>query len=421
MGNLLKCLLSCANWNNTSNAGVWYLNWNNNRTNSNNNIGWQADYISSNRAIADSGRTGIGYPALGKIGRNLLFGRTQSEDQKDFMKRFGNLFGQAFSKDNLYQAYLDARRGKRGKRACFEFEVNLGANLAGLYAEVHSGSYQPQPYFKFMVYEPKPRIIYAPAFRDIVLQHAIYRVIYPIFDRTFISTSFACRNGYGTHKASNYTQQALRQYDSDLYILKLDVRKFFYSIDRQILQDLIERKIKDRRLIEMMMLFADTGDPLGIPIGNLLSQLYALIYLSPLDHFIKRVLKVRHYVRYVDDMVLVGLIREQALACKELIVEFLKTHLQLELSKSTIQRIKRGVNFVGYRTWKTKRIIRKYSLYKFSRRLKAGDQQAVVSLLGHAKATDSLPYMLRLIKTAPCPVKIPRTYKKLPKEIANGH
>ncbi len=334
------------------------------------------------------------------------------------MKRFGNLFEQAFSKGNLYQAYLDARRGKRGKRACFEFEVNLGANLARLYEEVHSGNYHPQPYLKFMVYEPKPRIIYAPSFRDIVLQHAIYRVVYPIFDRTFISTSFACRNGYGTHRASDYTQAALRHYWGDSYILKLDVCKFFYSIDRQVLRGLIERKLKDRRLVEMMMLFADTGDPLGIPIGNLLSQLYALIYLNPVDHFIKRVLKVRHYVRYVDDMVLVGLSREQALSHKGRIVEFLKTNLHLELSKSTIQRVKRGVNFVGYRTWKTRRIIRKYSLYKFGRRLKSGDQQAVVSLLGHAKATDSLPYMLRLAKGSPHSIRLPRTYKKLQEAMA---
>ncbi|MHB9075791.1 MAG: reverse transcriptase domain-containing protein [Desulfobaccales bacterium] len=328
------------------------------------------------------------------------------------MKRFGNLFEQAFSKENLYQAYLDARRGKRGKRACFDFEVNLGGNLATLHEEICSGSYRPQPYFKFMVYEPKPRIIHAPAFRDIVVQHAIYRVIYAIFDQTFITSSFACRKGYGTHKASSYTQQALRHYKGDAYILKLDVRKFFYSIDRQILRKLIEHKIKDVCLVEMMLLFADTGEPLGIPIGNLLSQLYALIYLNPLDHFIKRVLKVPHYVRYVDDMVIVGLNRDQAVVCKARIVEFLKTNLHLVLSKSTIQRVKRGVNFVGYRTWKTKRIIRKYSLYKFGRRLKALDRQAVVSLLGHAKGTDSLPYMLRLIKTAPYPVKVPKNIQR---------
>jgi RNA-directed DNA polymerase len=335
------------------------------------------------------------------------------------MKRFGNLFEQAFSKENLYQAYLDARRGKRGKRACFEFEINLGTNLAQLHEEICRGSYRPQPYFKFMVYEPKPRVIYAPAFRDIVLQHAIYRVIYSIFDRGFISTSFACRIGYGTHKASDYAQRALREYCGDLYLLKLDVRKFFYSIDREILRELVEHKIKDRRLVGVMMLFADTGEPLGIPIGNLLSQLYALIYLNPLDQFIKRVLKVRHYVRYVDDMVLIGLSREEALAYRALIVEFLKTRLHLSLSKSTIQRIKRGINFVEYRTWKTSRIIRKYSLHKFRRKLRAGDQEAIVSLLGHARATDSLPYMLRLLSGSPHPIIIPKSYKKLQQEVVS--
>ncbi len=335
------------------------------------------------------------------------------------MKRFGNLFEQAFSKENLYQAYLDARKGKRGKRACFEFEINLGANLAALYEEIHDGKYRPQPYFNFMVYEPKPRLIYAPAFRDIVVQHAVYRVIYFLFDRTFIASSFACRKGYGTHKASAYTQQALRHYDGDAYILKLDVRKFFYSIDRQILQNLIERMIKDARLVETMMLFADTGESLGIPIGNLLSQLYALIYLNPVDHFIKRVLKIRHYVRYVDDMVLVGLSRDRALSCKALIMDFLKTNLHLELSKSTLQRLKRGVNFVGYRTWKSQRIIRKYSLYKFGNRLKSGNQQSVVSLLGHAKHTDSLPYMLGLIRASGQSIKLPKTYQKLQREMVS--
>jgi len=368
-------------------------------------------------ADADSGRTGIGYPALGEIGKNLLFGR-ETEDQKDgSVKRIGGLFSQTFSKDNLYQAHLDARQGKRGKRACFEFEINLGANLAQIYAEIHNNTYHPQPYFKFMVYEPKPRIIHAPAFRDIVVQHAIYRIIYPIFDRGFISTSFACRKGYGTHRASLYTQKALQQYESSLCILKLDVRKFFYSINRQVLRELIDRKIKDRRLVEVMMLFADTGEPLGIPIGNLLSQLYALIYLNPLDHFIKRELAVRHYVRYVDDMVLVGLTWDQALFCKARIVEFLRDRLHLELSKSTIQGIKRGVNFVGYRTWRTRRIIRKYSLYKFSRKLKSGNEQSVISLLGHAKGTDSLRYMLGMIKVAPQNIKLPRSYQKIMKEM----
>ena len=316
------------------------------------------------------------------------------------MKRIGNLFDIVFGKENFYFAYLDARKGKRKKRACFEFEKNLGAELDALYQEIHNETYRPQPYFKFIVYEPKERVIHAPAFKDIVVQHAIYRIIYNIFNRSFIDTSFACRIGYGTHRASDYTQNALRQYDSELYTLKLDIRKFFHSINRNILRKLIERKIKDKRLIDNMMLFAMMDSPTGIPIGNLLSQIYALIYLNPLDHFVKRVLKIKHYVRYVDDFILLGVTRDECLKYRKQIVEFIKENLELELSKSTIQKIKRGINFVGYRTWKTKRFIRKYSLYKFKKMIKKGKQESIVSLLGHAKRTNSLPYMLNILKEA---------------------
>lgn len=332
------------------------------------------------------------------------------------MKRHGNLFEKAFSKDNLYNAYLDARKGKRKKRACFEFETNLGINLADLYDRLHNDSYMPDPYFQFIVYEPKERLIHAPSFRDIVVQHAIYRIIYGIFNKTFINTSFACRIGYGTHKASDYTQKAMRYYDADLYSLKLDIRKFFYSINRNILRTQIEQKIKDKRFVNIMMLFAEKEGSTGIPIGNLLSQIYALIYLNPLDHFIKRILKIKHYVRYVDDFILIGLNRNKCLAYRKTMIEFLKQNLQLSLSKSTIQKIKKGINFVGYRTWQNKRFIRKYSLYKFNKVVKKRKQDSIISLLGHAKATNSLFYMLTLIKRANqigTVIQLPKSYWKL--------
>lgn len=265
------------------------------------------------------------------------------------MKRIGGLFDRVFSEDNLYLAYLDARHGKRKKRACFEFESNLGYNLHRLYDDIQTGTYEPDPYFKFTVYEPKERIIYAPSFADIVVQHAIYRIVYPIFNRTFISTSFACRIGYGTHKASRCVLSMIRKYDDNLYSLKLDVRKFFYSINRSILEQLIRKKIKDDRLINAMMLFTKMDSSIGIPIGNLLSQLYALIYLNPVDHFIKRELKINDYARYVDDMVIVGLERDECLMVKRRVEDFLATRLDLKLSKHTIQKISRGINFVGYR------------------------------------------------------------------------
>lgn len=339
------------------------------------------------------------------------------------MKRYGNLFEGAFSEDNLYLAYLDARKGKRGRRACFEFERHLGANLAGLRAAIHAGTYRPRPYFEFIVYEPKRRVIHAPAFCDVVVQHAIYRVIYGLFDRSFLRNSFACRLGYGTHRAADYAQAAMRRHDGEAYYLKLDVRKFFYSIPRPLLRRLIERKIKDRRLVDMMMLFAEMDAERGIPIGNLLSQIFALIVLNPVDHFIKRVLKVRDYVRYVDDLVLIGLSRPACLALWETIRRFLGEALSLDLSKTTIAKIRRGLNFCGYRMWRTRSFIRKHSLYKFRRALAHGAQDSINSLLGHARRTLSLVSMLKAIKEENDhgkDIQVPEGYRRLYDALAYG-
>lgn len=314
------------------------------------------------------------------------------------MKRVGGLFDKVFTPENLYQAFLDARKGKRSKRATFEFEKHLGANLDDLHREIHSGTYRPRSYQVFQVTEPKPRIIHAPAFRDIVVQHAIYRFIYPIYNRTFIDQSFACRVGMGTHKASDYTQAALRASDGESYTLQLDIRKFFASIDRSILRSQLVKKVKDERLINIMMMYTEKDTDTGIPIGNLLSQMYALIYLNPLDHFIKRVLKIKKYVRYVDDFILIGISRPDCVRHLKTIITFITDNLHLSLSRFGIQKVKRGLNFVGYRTWRSRRFIRKHSLFKFKRSCKQGNQLSMASILGHACRTDSLPRLISILK-----------------------
>lgn len=328
------------------------------------------------------------------------------------MKRAGFLFEQAFTPAALLSAFHAAARRKRGKRACFQFEKRLAPNLDDLHRELNEGSYRPRPYHDFMVYEPKPRIIYAPAFRDLVVQHAIYAVVGPIFERGFIDQSFACRKGLGTHKAAGYSQAALQAVPASSYTLKLDIRKFFYRIDRNILRGLVERKIKDRRFVDLMMRFADHGEPVGIPIGNLLSQLYALIYLNPLDHFIKRELKVVRYCRYVDDFILFGLTKEEAVSHRARIVKFLSDRLRLELSRSTISRTVRGVNFVGYRTWASRRFVRKHSLRVFRLSVRQGRLESAVSCLGHARHTHSLQHMLCHLKEVNHGIysRLPKTY-----------
>ena len=148
------------------------------------------------------------------------------------------------------------------------------------------------------------------------------------------------------------------------------------------------------RLVDVMMLFADDGNEVGIPIGNLLSQTYALIYLDKMDHFIKRTLKVKKYCRYVDDFILFDLSREECLQHKATIEQFLKDELRLEYSKWTLQKVRRGINFVGYRTWKSARFIRKFSLQKFRRAVIKGKSPSIISMLGHAKFTNSLRWMI---------------------------
>ena len=292
---------------------------------------------------------------------------------------------------------MNARKGKRKKRATLSFEKRLGAELDSLYNELQNGTYKPKPYVTFYVYEPKKREIKAPAFRDLVVQHAIYKVIYPIFDRKFIDTSYACRKGGGTHKASAYTQKEIRKYSGNDYFAKLDIKKFFYSIWRFILEKMFYKVIKDKRFIAIMMMFADLPNSLGIPIGNLLSQLYALIFLNPLDHFIKRVLKVKSYVRYVDDFVMIGLNLEKAKEFKNACEEFVIKKLGLQLSHWHIQKIKRGINYVGYRTWKRVKFVRKHSMYKFKRAIKKGKIESIISLVGHAKGTATLRYFRNLL------------------------
>jgi hypothetical protein len=319
------------------------------------------------------------------------------------MKRYGQLFDKAFSRKNIYLAYLDARKNKRKKRQCFKFETNLCVELENLHKEIHSGEYVVSGYTTFFVHEPKLREIHAPRFRDVVVQHAIYRHVYDIFNSTFIDQSFACRKGYGTHKCAELAQRYLRQCDNDEYYLKLDIRKFFKSIPHWFLKQQLAKKIKDNRLLSMMFKFVPyTDNKCGIPIGNLLSQLYALIVLNPLDHFVKRVLKIKKYVRYVDDFILFGIKSYQEVkTLKQKIVDYLSS-IDLSLSKFSIQKVKRGINFVGYRMWKHKKIIRKYSLHKFNKCVKRGKIDSVISLIGHAKNTNSTTFMFRILLTNPC-------------------
>lgn len=334
------------------------------------------------------------------------------------MKRVGNLYDKMFTEERLFDAYKKARRGKRKKRAVLEFERNLGANISALSKELKSETYQLQPYNEFTIYEPKKRIIYAPAFRDVVVQHDIYKEIYPIFNATFIDQSYACRVGYGTHKAALKAYKCILA-TQGLHYVQMDIRKFFYRIGRDILEGMFWRKIKDGRLIKLMRMFCHQETNVGIPIGNLLVQLYALIYLNPMDHFIKRVLGVDYYVRYADDFILFGYDKQTCKELKDTVQEYIHDNLRLELSRFTIKRVDDGINFAGYRMWPGKRLIRKRSMATFRKSFNNEKTESIVSILGHAFHTKTLMHMLhRLRYEKPLMFnRFPQKYLKLALEV----
>lgn len=313
------------------------------------------------------------------------------------MKRHNNLYERIIDSDNLIRAYHSASKSKKRRPAYQNFTLNLYDELEKLHSELSDDSYETMGYYEFMVKEPKERLIQAPRFRDVVVQHAVYNIIHDLFDRRFIYDSYACRIGKGTHRCSDRALEMVRKSDPNSYILKLDYKKFFYSINHDNLFREISKVIKCKRTLNLIRKFFGDNN-VGIPIGSILSQLFANIYLNSVDQFVKRTLKVENYIRYMDDMVFVGISKTEAEKFRTTIEEFSKDNLHLEFSKTSITKVKKGLNFVGYRTWSWGRLIRKHALKNFNKFLRAFDIVRIQTMLAHAKNTKTLPYMIKQIQ-----------------------
>lgn len=305
------------------------------------------------------------------------------------MKRAGNLFGSIATEASLLTAYKQAAKGKRAHRAAFEFAKNLGSNISALLQELRAESYTPRPCNRFWVNEhKKARLIEAPAFRDLVVQHAVYAAIAPALESRYIDTCFACRVGKGTHKAADWAQRMMRAAPRSAWTLHVDVRKFFYSIDRPTLAALLAKHIKCQRTLDLMALFAHRPEPVGIPIGNLLSQTFANVYLNSLDQFCKRRLKLQWYGRYMDDSVMLVHSRSHGLEVLAQISAHLAA-LGLSISHHSLQPVRRGLNFVGYRTWASARFVRQSLVSAIRSDARRGRMAALISRLGCALRTRS--------------------------------
>jgi len=222
------------------------------------------------------------------------------------MRSFGELFERITSRDNLELAMRLAARGKRDRRPVQRFLGEAEKELVVLQEELRAGTYRPRAYTQFGIRDPKPRTISCADFRDRVVHHAVCDVIGPLLERRMISHSYACRVGKGTHRAVLQAERYCREFP---YYLKMDVRKFFESVDHEILLGLLWRLLREQRLRGLLGAIIRHGVPngaagKGLPIGNLTSQWFANLYLDGLDHVVKEEWCFRGYIRYMDDIVL---------------------------------------------------------------------------------------------------------------------
>lgn len=266
-------------------------------------------------------------------------------------------FAEITSLDNLFVAWKNYRRGKRGKGDVQEFEFRLEDNIFTLYDELATGRYQPNRYQQFRITDPKARLISKALVRDRLLHQAIYQILYPAFDQTFIFDSYSCRNNKGTHRAFRrlvaMARKVSRNYTGPCWALKMDIQKFFDSVDHAVLLELLGERIADPKLLALLRQiiesFAFSPDQ-GMPLGNLTSQLFANVYLDPLDKFVKHQLKAKYYLRYADDFLILGPDPDKLLGYFVAINLFLKERLKLRIHPNKVQlrKLSWGIDFVGY-------------------------------------------------------------------------
>ena len=321
---------------------------------------------------------------------------------------------------NLFDAADRAAGGKKSRPDVASFRANLEPELYRLQRQLIDGSYRPGPYHTFRIVDPKPRLISAAPFRDRVVHHALTNIVEPVFERRFIPYSFACRTGFGTHKALAHARRACARYPC---VLKLDVQKYFPSIDHRILKDLLARLIPcpdTLRLIKLIIASSNpqdevlhyfSGDTLftpherrrGLPLGNQTSQFFANVYLNPMDHMIVRNLRPGAYARYVDDFLLFSDNKEKLHEMHRRISEFLDGfRLTLHPGKGRVYWCRDGFPFLGFRLFPTHARLVRPNVVRFRRRLrrlhadyhaglvdKQTVNQSVRAWIGHAMHADS--------------------------------
>ncbi|KAA6351212.1 hypothetical protein EZS27_001358 [termite gut metagenome] len=367
----LRCRLSGGNANNGAAAGAGASNANNAWSNTNANVSAPLHFVNTRsrrerpcRLAEDNlaKRIPVGFYKFDGFPQRKA-DTSQTRKPTHNMKRYGNLYEHVCSYETLVQASQNARRGKNRQHTVREFYSDFEKNILKLQEELLTHTFKTSEYSVFTVYEPKERIIYKLPFRDRVVHWAIMLIVGEIWTAHFTRDTYSCIKGRGIHAV-------VRKLKSDLtsdpvgtaYCLKIDIRKFYPSIDHAILKHIIAKKIKDAELLNLLAEIIDSVPPnKGIPIGNYLSQFFANLYLTELDHLLKEVYHVRYYYRYADDIVLLGTSKGELHGLLVAINHYLNNDRNLNL-KSNYQVYPvagRGIDFVGYIFYHTHILARK--------------------------------------------------------------
>ncbi len=321
------------------------------------------------------------------------------------------MYDSIISLENLYGAWMEFVGGKKYKRDVAEFALNLSKNIFQLHEDLKNKTYQHSEYTSFKITDPKARDIHKSSVRDRLLHHAIYRILYPYFDKKFIYDSYSCRLGKGTHKANErfkyFSRKVSKNNTRTCWILKCDIRKFFANIDHKILMQILERHIDDKDTVwllgQVISSFNTKGrTDVGLPLGNLTSQLLVNIYMNEFDQFVKHQLKEKYYIRYADDFVFMS---DNENHLEELIPEiskFLEEKLKLGLhpDKLFIKTLSSGLDFLGWVHFEKHKVLRTATKKRMFRNLtkKAGKKETVQSYLGLLKHGSTRKIKQKIVK-----------------------
>lgn len=286
-------------------------------------------------------------------------------------------------------------------------------NLIALHDDLASGSYRHGGYHAFNICDPKPRNIHKASVRDRLVHHAVYRILYPFFDRTFIADSYSCRNNKGTHKAinrfKNFAYQVSQNNSRTCWVLKGDIKKFFASIDHEVLKNILAGYIPDEKIINLLENIIDsikTGT--GLPLGNLTSQLLANVYMNKFDQFVKHKIKARYYVRYADDFVILSHDKSWLENQVKPMSDYLSDELKLTLhpDKLFIKTLNSGVDFLGWVNFFDHRVLRTATKKRMFKKLASNPKPESVNsyldLLSHGNGFKTMERAVELRKGGYC-------------------